>query len=105
MYTLVRAVLKVWMPVCISDAMHYTSNQEKYKDKVVFFKERIDKIGKAILLTSITTSFSFLTFLLNDIFADPDLRLPVDILADPDLRELVLFEILFLPAGGVVVVP
>jgi predicted RND superfamily exporter protein len=53
--------------VCISDAMHYTSNQEKYKNKVIFFKERIDKIGKAILLTSITTSFSFLTFLLNDI--------------------------------------
>ena len=53
--------------VCISDAMHYTSNQGKYKDKIIFFKDRIDKIGKAIFLTSITTSLSFLTFLLNDI--------------------------------------
>ena len=53
--------------VCISDAMHYTSNQSNYSDKLVFFKDRIDKIGKAILLTSITTAFSFLTFLFNDI--------------------------------------
>ena len=33
----------------------------------LFFKHRIDIIGKAILLTSFTTSISFLTFLFNDI--------------------------------------
>ena len=53
--------------VCISDAMHYTSNQIYNKNKIDFFKNRVDKIGKAILLTSITTSLSFLTFLFNDI--------------------------------------
>ena len=53
--------------VCISDAMHYTSNQTHYNDKLVFFKDRVDRIGKAILLTSITTALSFLTFLFNDI--------------------------------------
>ena len=53
--------------VCISDAMHYTSNQIYNKNKIEFFKSRVDKIGKAILLTSLTTSLSFLTFLFNDI--------------------------------------
>ena len=53
--------------VCISDAMHYTSNQSNYSDKLLFFKDRVDRIGKAILLTSITTALSFLTFLFNDI--------------------------------------
>ena len=54
--------------VCISDAMHYLSNQESYyADKLIFFKHRINIIGKAILLTSFTTSISFLTFLFNDI--------------------------------------
>ncbi|MBF26077.1 MAG: hypothetical protein CMP49_06170 [Flavobacteriales bacterium] len=53
--------------VCISDVMHYTSNQHYCSNRLLFFKERIDRIGKAILLTSITTSLSFLTFLFNDI--------------------------------------
>ena len=54
--------------VCISDAMHFTTNQKKYiENKYLFFKDRINKIGKAILLTSITTSISFMTFLFNDV--------------------------------------
>ena len=53
--------------VCISDAMHYTSNQKKFNNKLIFFRDRVDRIGKAILLTSVTTSLSFLTFLFNDI--------------------------------------
>ena len=54
--------------VCISDAMHYTTNQTKnIKDKFLFFKDRLSKIGVAIFLTSLTTSISFLTFLINDI--------------------------------------
>ena len=53
--------------VCVSDIMHYTSNQKDYNDKLLFFKDRIDRVGKAIFLTSLTTSFSFLTFLFNDI--------------------------------------
>ena len=54
--------------VCISDAMHYTTNQKKImNDKFLFFKDRLSKIGVAIFLTSFTTSISFLTFLINDI--------------------------------------
>ena len=54
--------------VCISDAMHYTTNQTKnINDKFLFFKDRLSKIGVAIFLTSLTTSISFLTFLINDI--------------------------------------
>ena len=53
--------------VCVSDIMHYTSNQKDYNDKLLFFKDRIDRVGKAIFLTSLTTSFGFLTFLFNDI--------------------------------------
>ena len=54
--------------VCISDIMHFTTNQDKFiKNKYLFFEDRINKIGKAIMLTSFTTSISFLTFLINDI--------------------------------------
>jgi len=54
--------------VCISDIMHLSNKQENIvKDKEEFFLERMDKVGKAVVLTSLTTGMSFLTFLLNDI--------------------------------------
>lgn len=54
--------------VAISDIMHLTNNQSKLKtSKESYFMDRIDKIGKAVALTSITTGISFLTFLSNDI--------------------------------------
>ena len=54
--------------VCISDIMHFTNKQKKViKDKYDFFIKRIDKVGKAIILTSFTTAISFLTFIFNDI--------------------------------------
>ncbi len=54
--------------VAISDLMHLTNNQTNVvSDKKAYFFTRMNKIGKAIILTSITTAISFLTFLLNDI--------------------------------------
>ena len=54
--------------VAISDLMHLTNNQAKIgSDKKNYFFLRMNKIGKAIILTSITTAISFLTFLFNDI--------------------------------------
>jgi predicted RND superfamily exporter protein len=54
--------------VAISDLMHLTNNQAKINsDKKTYFLNRMNKIGKAIILTSITTAISFLTFLFNDI--------------------------------------
>ena len=54
--------------VAISDLMHLTNQQnDVVNDKKAFFFLRMDKIGKAIILTSITTAISFLTFLFNDI--------------------------------------
>lgn len=54
--------------VCISDIMHLSNKQEKtISSKKTFFLDRMDKVGKAVALTSITTGMSFLTFLLNDI--------------------------------------
>ncbi|MBF91164.1 MAG: hypothetical protein CMP75_05320 [Flavobacteriales bacterium] len=54
--------------VAISDLMHLTNNQAKIdSDKKTYFFNRMNKIGKAIILTSITTAISFLTFLFNDI--------------------------------------
>ena len=54
--------------VCISDIMHFTNKQNKViKNKYDFFIKRIDKVGKAIILTSFTTAISFLTFIFNDI--------------------------------------
>ena len=48
--------------------MHLTNNQAKIdSDKKTYFFNRMNKIGKAIILTSITTAISFLTFLFNDI--------------------------------------
>ena len=59
--------LTILFIVCISDAMHYTTNQTKnINDKFLFFNDRLMKLG-AIFLTSLTTSISFLTFLINDI--------------------------------------
>lgn len=54
--------------VAISDLMHLTNNQpDIVSDKKIYFFKRMNKIGKAIVLTSITTAISFLTFLFNDI--------------------------------------
>ena len=54
--------------VAISDLMHLTNNQARIGlDKKSYFFNRMNKIGKAIILTSITTAISFLTFLFNDI--------------------------------------
>ena len=54
--------------VAISDLMHLTNNQDKISsDKKTYYFKRMNKIGKAIILTSITTAISFLTFLFNDI--------------------------------------
>ena len=54
--------------VAISDLMHLTNNQPNaVTDKKAYFFTRMNKIGKAIILTSITTAISFLTFLFNDI--------------------------------------
>lgn len=54
--------------VAISDLMHLTNNQTNIvSDKKAYFFARMNKIGKAIILTSITTAISFLTFLFNDI--------------------------------------
>ncbi|MBL6658415.1 MAG: MMPL family transporter [Flavobacteriales bacterium] len=54
--------------VCLSDIMHLTNKQEKKGHSVdLFFKKRMNTVGKAVALTSITTAMSFLTFLVNDI--------------------------------------
>jgi predicted RND superfamily exporter protein len=54
--------------VCISDIMHLTNKQKnKENDKWLFFNLRMGRVGKAVILTSLTTSMSFLTFLVNDI--------------------------------------
>lgn len=54
--------------VCISDIMHLTNKQKnKESDKWSFFNLRMSRVGKAVILTSLTTSMSFLTFLVNDI--------------------------------------
>ena len=54
--------------VCISDIMHLTNKQKPTKDnKFSFFDLRMNMVGKAVILTSLTTSMSFLTFLVNDI--------------------------------------
>ena len=54
--------------VCLSDIMHLTNKQSKITvSKESFFLSRIDTVGKAVALTSITTAMSFLTFLVNDI--------------------------------------
>ena len=54
--------------VCLSDVMHLTNKQSFGEEsKLKFFKSRMDIVGKAVALTSITTAMSFLTFLVNDI--------------------------------------
>ena len=54
--------------VCLSDIMHLTNKQSNVtSSKVAFFLMRMDTVGKAVALTSITTAMSFLTFLVNDI--------------------------------------
>jgi predicted RND superfamily exporter protein len=54
--------------VCISDIMHLTNKQSKVnKNKFDFFNLRMNIVGKAVILTSLTTAMSFLTFLVNDI--------------------------------------
>ena len=54
--------------VCLSDIMHLTNKQQKKGYSVdLFFKKRMNTVGKAVALTSITTAMSFLTFLVNDI--------------------------------------
>lgn len=54
--------------VCISDIMHLTNKQKnKEVNKWSFFNLRMNMVGKAVILTSLTTAMSFLTFLVNDI--------------------------------------
>ncbi len=54
--------------VCLSDIMHLTNKQSNVTStKGAFFLVRMDTVGKAVALTSITTAMSFLTFLVNDI--------------------------------------
>lgn len=54
--------------VCISDIMHLTNKQSNNeKNKFDFFNLRMNIVGKAVILTSLTTAMSFLTFLVNDI--------------------------------------
>ena len=54
--------------VCLSDIMHLTNKQSNVtSSKDAFFLMRMDTVGKAVALTSITTAMSFLTFLVNDI--------------------------------------
>lgn len=54
--------------VCISDIMHLTNKQKKSQaNDFSFFNLRMNLVGKAVILTSLTTSMSFLTFLVNDI--------------------------------------
>ena len=54
--------------VCLSDIMHLTNKQSNVtSSKGAFFLFRMDTVGKAVALTSITTAMSFLTFLVNDI--------------------------------------
>lgn len=54
--------------VCLSDIMHLTNKQAKLtQSRRGFFDNRMNLVGKAVALTSITTAMSFLTFLANDI--------------------------------------
>jgi uncharacterized protein len=54
--------------VCISDIMHFTNKQDDSgKTKEEFFLSRMNRVGRAVALTSVTTALSFLTFLVNDI--------------------------------------
>ena len=54
--------------VCLSDIMHLTNKQSSVtSSKGKFFLMRMNTVGKAVALTSITTAMSFLTFLVNDI--------------------------------------
>ena len=54
--------------VCLSDIMHLTNKQDmSFKSPKLFFNQRMDIVGKAVALTSLTTAMSFLTFLANDI--------------------------------------
>ena len=54
--------------VCISDIMHLSNKQQTNKENnFSFFDLRMNLVGKAVILTSLTTAMSFLTFLVNDI--------------------------------------
>ena len=54
--------------VCLSDIMHLTNKQSNViSSKNSFFLARMNTVGKAVALTSLTTAMSFLTFLVNDI--------------------------------------
>ena len=54
--------------VCLSDIMHLTNKQEeRCQLPLLFFEKRMEVVGKAVALTSLTTAMSFLTFLANDI--------------------------------------
>ena len=54
--------------VCLSDIMHLTNKQSNLtSSKTSFFLIRMNTVGKAVSLTSLTTAMSFLTFLVNDI--------------------------------------
>ena len=54
--------------VCLSDIMHLTNKQSNViSSKTSFFLARMNTVGKAVALTSLTTAMSFLTFLVNDI--------------------------------------
>jgi len=54
--------------VCLSDIMHLTNMQDNQNNSPKdFFRDRMNTIGKAVALTSITTAMSFLTFLFNDV--------------------------------------
>ena len=54
--------------VCISDFMHLVNdNGETKKSKLEYFKNQVNKIGKPVALTSITTAIGFLSFCFSNV--------------------------------------
>jgi predicted RND superfamily exporter protein len=54
--------------VCISDFMHLINdNGETKKSKLEYFKNQVNKIGKPVALTSITTAIGFLSFCFSNV--------------------------------------
>ena len=52
--------------ITISDYMHLQSITKKFKSKFDLFESQIQKIGKPVFLTSITTAIGFLSFTFTD---------------------------------------
>ena len=61
--------------VCISDFMHLVNNNNKFDNKLEYFKSQIRNIGKPVALTSITTAIGFLSFCFSSVV--PILRLGI----------------------------